>query len=225
MKQFKKCKVIMLPTEQKSNIFYAIGHNYFTSSFQQLANTINSDCKGYHLYTISDDEIQDDDWCINQDNVLFKSGNNPTFNNADLYGECKKIIATTDTSLRHQCIMKDGTVTDNYSNVLPQPSQQFIEHFIGSFNQNKIITDVLVEYESESYNNRFNSTKNGIKSENWRKSMLLKINSNNIITIKELKKTWNREELINVFKMCIQDCNSESGFRYDEFDDWIEENL
>ena len=48
----------------------------------------------------------------------------------------EKIIATTDISL-----------VKEYN--LPQPSQQFIQKYIEEYNKGNIITDVLVEYESD----------------------------------------------------------------------------
>ena len=45
------------------------------------------------------------------------------------------------------------------------------------------------------------------------------------INIKSAKENWNKNEVIQVLNDCIKDCDSESGFRYDDFEIWIEQNL
>ena len=173
-----------------------------------------------HLYIISDDEIKENDYCLNlETNTVFKMHKHglPTSNRN------KKIIATTDTSLinRKQMTFMDEATEWTYD--LPQPSQQFIEKFIEEYNKGNVITNVLVEYEQD-YANRncstcnlgtdgtcelnlekkcCSSTNNVTKHGDYWISCLdgeedseiykIKVNpKDTTITIKKLKDSWNR---------------------------------
>ena len=215
MNQFKRAQVVILPTEQYTNL--CLGHNL---SYVESKNSISIDAiwksiklqypyKPQHLYIISDDEIKEGDLHITSDHSGF--------------GFRKyKIIATTDTSLK---VFIDGNgnksshelTKSGYIEFLPQPSQQFIEKYIEYYNKNEIITDVLVEYERDE----FKVTGKGLVIQEW-----LKINpKDNTITIKKLKNSWNREEVINMlFKVahyCQGDMQSADLLTYQ----WIEKNL
>ena len=204
MEQFKKCKVIMLPTENNTNIVKILKDNLHYTTSKNIPGGIYQ-----NLYIISDDKIKQNDWCLNiSKNIIYQKDNLPM----DIMW--KKIIATTDTSLTIDCVINKNKIYH-----LPQPSQQFIEKYIESYNKNEVITNVLVEYK--------------MKHTGWTEDQseytydeFLKVNpKDNTITIKRLKNSWNREELINIFKNCLKNCDSESGFKYDKFDNWIKENL
>lgn len=70
----------------------------------------------------------------------------------------KKIIATTDESLYFKDTNKNpkqymgSYISMSLGENLPQPSQQFIQKYIGEYNKGNIITDVLVEYNDTSKN-------------------------------------------------------------------------
>lgn len=112
-----------------------------------------------------------------------------------------KIIASTDVSLN-----------------LPEPSKSFIDKFINEFNKGNIITDVMVEYYSsdenmDGYVAMFGGRMLGDT---------LKIDSNDIITIRKMKDNWNRDEVAELiknfsFKFSVATSN--------ETHDWIDENL
>ena len=119
-------------------------------------------------------------------------------------------MATTDTSLKidnpNYDIGKLAYIT------LPQPSQQFIQKYIEEYNRGNIINDVLVEYgiiyEGRSYD-LYNPDK-------------LKVNlKNNTITIKKVKDSWNREEILNDIEQAIIQGLDIGQYR----DKWIKENL
>ena len=153
-----------------------------------------------HLYIISDDEIKEGDLHITSDHEGF--------------GDRKyKIISSTDASLG-----------------LPQPSQQFIEKYIEGYNRDNIITDVLVEYES-----KFETIQKGLPGFpeddiSWWTNKV-KINpKDNTITIKKIKNSWNKEEVIEfgnkVREYCKNTYKEDSLHRvFFEWDKWIEENL
>ena len=155
--------------------------------------------KNGHLYVLSNDEIKLFDWVYNNKEniveqissktqlifVLEENKENQTF---------KKIIATTDTSL----IALYGSDEEGYRKMrdgLHQPSQQFIEKYIESYNKGEIITEVMVEYELISNEEYFLNTINPDDDVPYFDENL-KINSKDTtITIKKVKDSWNREEV------------------------------
>ena len=236
MEQFKRVKVVMLPTNEKAvntkeyqlllsnSLFWTskIEIERYSEGWFFLNNSSNpNSCaitvpnvenfKHQHLYIISDDEIKLFDWVYNNKEniveqitsktqlifVLEENKENQTF---------KKIIATTDASLG-----------------LPQPSQQFIEKYIEEYNKGNVITDVLVEYQTK-LEWTYSHSGNRIQEES---NPFLKINhKDNTITIKKVKDSWNREEVIILLEKAL----AESKEQYSLLDrvginKWIEENL
>lgn len=214
MEQFKRAKVIMLPTDKESKLYINNSNRLVTI----LTSNINLTLKPIyqHLYIISDDEIKDDDW--KYDDTFHKEITQvKNINSVSKYD--KKIITTTDTSLTITIIptgFKSGVGALSHSKQinLPQPSQQFIERYIESYNKGEVITDVLVEYESftkaiDDFNN------------NHKLSWKLKINpKDNTIIIKESKDSWNREEVFTLLNT-FNNAKVESP----NIVKWIEENL
>lgn len=211
MSKFKKAKVIMLSAEVKSKILIVYTDVEKTSGKLVLNGIVNDNYKRYqNLYIISDDEIKEGDWCLDQDNNLFQKGNNGLSNNADYFGNMKKIIATTDTFLNEL----DRFNNKSWDDLLHQPSQQFIEKYIESYNKDEIITDVLVEYE--------------VHKNSFVPLWIPKVNpKDNTIKIKKLKENWSREELMDLLE------NAYDSGRYaiihkdvdQTFGRWVEENL
>ena len=160
--------------------------------------------KNGHLYVLSDDEIKEGDWCYDlKNNCILQA-------KSSYEGmRIKKIIATTDTTLG-----------------LPQPSRQFIEKYIEEYNRGNIITDVLIEYELISNEEYFGNTVNPDNDVPYFDEKL-KINpKDNTITIKKVKDSWNRGEVIILLKKVL----AESKEQYSLLDrvginKWIEENL
>ncbi len=211
MEQFKRAKVIMLPTENPSNII--------TDSTELMyLYEVNDDQNKWginrHLYIISDDEIKEGDYgmgfalginSIEKGHYIFKNDNSKVAKLNILCEGSKKIIATTDTSLTKnirmlcksckgsgggfspKCTACKGSGIRIEHDLLSQPSQQFIEKYIESYNKGEVITDVLVEYEEYERLDHPNMS-------NWTQ---LKVNPrDNTITIKKLKDSWNREQLL-----------------------------
>ena len=238
MNQFKRTQVVMLPTEDRCFIFMNKNKTWLKSS-----NVILDDHpveRNQHLYIISDDEIKEGDWCYcSKENRCIKNEMH-----TNVPSTRKKIIATTDSSLnkKHDCDC-GATTYEGCSQcleILPQPSQQFIEKYIESYNKGEIITDVLLEYEKnvemrQGYPKP--STANGKTEWNYDKitSYNLKVNpKDNTITIKKLKDSWNREELIEKLKSILYDSsslvytlpdNTVESIDYELFNNWIKDNL
>jgi hypothetical protein len=237
MEQFKRAKVILLPTNDTINVLKGYKDKSLLFQYKEIYKTIEAEksyVSNYHLYIISDDEIKENDWFILNNGIkqlsrIRYSGAILTLKNGEssIYGHdfkyCKKIIATTDTSLT---IMLPHDVLIDSS--LPQPSQSFITKYIEYYNKGEVITDVLVEYEYiQSY-----SGNTGLEIKDY-----LKINpKDNTITIKKLKDSWNREEVIELIKKFNNEatihCNGEwirkykDSLTYNEIkEQWIKENL
>ena len=231
MEQFKKAKVVMLPTNEKSlnSVFSLRSDKPYLMSEQnspfkaRIYDTKDLYHTYFNLYIISDDEIKLFDWIYNNKEniveqitsktqlifVLEENKENQTF---------KKIIATTDTSLRVP--YNNGDMNDLI--ILPKPSQQFIEKFIEEYNRGNVITDVLIEYELISNEEYFGNTVNPDDDVPYFDEKL-KINpKDNTITIKKVKDSWNREEVENLIYAAMKDrCYTTVS----EWRKWIEENL
>lgn len=130
-------KVIMLPTEDKSNLINdkAIGLQYNSIP---LNNTLGYNPQ--HLYFTSDEEIKEGDWCINE-----KYPNKPFKNiNLEKGQGVIKIIATTNTKL----VLSDKFTTYD---ILPQIPQSFVEKYAKQGG----IDEVELEHKSFILLNKF----------------------------------------------------------------------
>jgi hypothetical protein len=194
MSTFKRAKVVMLPTNKPSKLgdLATYQGKSLAKVIKEGVNLKNTTVQFWNLYIISDDKIKVGAWVINKWNEIHQI----TKNDGEEYIKtCKKIITTTDTSLKIDNPNYDiGRLA--YIN-LPQPSQQFIEKYIEEYNKGNIITDVLIEYELISNEEYFGNTVNPDNDVPYFDEKL-KINpKDNTITIKKVKDSYTREEMIN----------------------------
>jgi len=144
----KEIQVIMLPSNQElllGSLCTSIRYKDKPLIFGKFENSYNKECKRQELYFVSDDEIKAMDYWINL--------NDNSVNNRYAYAglannapSCKKIIATTDKSLKRD-------ITDSHrkhSNTLPQPPQEFIEEYCRKGGINIVIVE-YVEYKTKRY--------------------------------------------------------------------------
>ena len=222
MEQFKRVQIILLETNNKSNIWSHKGRRLYYN--QNNPNDVDDEIR-YNIYIISDDEIKEGDWYFDgTDFIHKKSKHNNTL--VDGNKQAKKIIATTDTSsinIRQMTFMDEAT---EWIYDIPQPSQQFIEKYIEEYNNGNIITDIEVEYSPSSITIQTYSEQ---QINDNLKALTLKINpKDNTITIKKLKDSWNREEVIEQMWSAYKASNTvfedESALRI-EFDNWINQKL
>ena len=205
-----------------------------------------------HLYILSDDEITNVDYWLDIDS-------NKIYQDISLYAlannapSCKRVIATTDTSLFievvNQCdgckskIPLDGYIhrnergvgmacsKDKYKDYLPQLSKDFIEKYITEYNKGNIIKDVLVQYENNLYEH-FGSGKYWEDEPVIMKKFLdkddqyLRVNNrDNTITIKTPKESWDKEEVKQKMRDSISYCLLNQNDSLEQINNWIEENL
>lgn len=199
---FKRTKVVMLPTNEKAK-----KGDLVISSKSNRLGFYDGD-KAHALYFYSDDEIKKGDWFINRVNSqISQCLGIEYFNKVDE----KKIIATTDKTL---IFMRTELIPEFFwlkeGNIFPQPSEGFIQKFIDAYNSGDPITEVMVEY------NHIQST-TGLNEE-W-----LKVNSSDYtITIRKMKDSWTREEVVS---LCREAVSYNFNIQGSLFEKWIEQNI
>lgn len=192
---FKRAKVVMLSTEKASHIIL----NTATSKllyFNNHSSPHNNVHKPQHLYILSDEEPKEGD-------VYYDTLSNKILNWTSSYKHSsftRKLLATTeiDTLIK-----------------TPQPSEAFIKAYIEAYNSGNPIIDVDVEYEYDHSNQP-------IKGEvHYMEITKLKVDKNNTITIKKIKDSWTREEVVKILHQATDD----TCFNPQLLDSWIKQNL
>jgi len=226
---FKRCKVVMLSTNQKANELcirkYTDDKLYF----------LHGGGISQNLYFLSDDEIKEGDWMICD--FIHNPDDSPYYqlhNDFGMAGKCcKKIIATTDNIL---AMLIPDPIIRTAPTYFPIPSQSFIEKYIKEYNNGTPITEVLVEYEDCGTEDKQSLGELPHQDSTYGTFYMghkLKINlKDNTITIKKVKDSWTREEVIKFLHNIAQDAISEPEifvtgicFDKDKFNNWIESNL
>jgi len=133
----EKFKVIMLPTEKVSSLFSYNSDKHML--FYEHGRELTTVTTHFEIYFISDDEIEDGDWCIHNDTVKQAVGDVVPFANK----HSKKIVATTDTDLRHLFGVKEGGCA--------AISESFVQEYIKSYNDGRIITEVELAISRNKY--------------------------------------------------------------------------
>lgn len=226
---YQEVEVVMLATEKETNI----GRDILTGNLLYSKDR-GRYLSGYFLYFLSDDEIKEDDSYLNtSSNRLIAQATKDDEKYFKNYPHnCKKIIATTDESLRISYKENNHQPLSSNNYTLPRPSDSFIKKYIEEYNAGRQITKVLVEYEDkgkviwEEYGGMVDST--------WIANIILKVNPDNTITITKLKDSYSRDEVIELLKDILYNSNSMLGYfpddningiNEDEFNNWIKENL
>jgi len=221
----------MLPAE-KSNILQTESGNL---SFTFFPQDMGMSCKYQHLYITSNDEIKEGDWVYNiVQKTYFKADKNFMKIVGNTLTTNKKIIATTDKSLTTYVEDKDNlydprskTGFEPYYKLLPQPNKAFIEEYCELGGIDEVIVEYEFNFELTSFTNKMNPDKGWEKWSN--KEYVLKVNSQNEITIHPIKDTWTREELIKIIHNHAKYSRRCSGIQGEYspkwVDDWIQQNL
>jgi len=213
---WKKCRVVMLPTKEKADLFFIGDWNklYPTHAVRSTDSKDFQDDESFqHLYITSNEEIKVGDWFIaNQLPHQLKAiveGDYPYEVINSISGEkefhskhwgMNKIIASTNPSLN-----------------LPKPSTEFINKYISQYNKGNIISDIMVEFEADW--------------ENIEEVSRLKVDSNNTITIKKIKDSYTRDEVVQLCWEAYTESigrmspASIKGIITPLFNKWIEEHL
>lgn len=246
----KKCKVVMLPTNEKAirkgQIGFVKENTWIgTCSNVELDNVAvnRGDVVPQHLYILSDEKIKVGDWylvelfdingvstglhveqCKSITDDLWVNFNSVTTTRH--INNCRKIIATTDKSLSvllEPHIDEYGDMRYNKFQGLPEPSPEFVEVFIREYNKGNVIEEVMVEYETR-LEQVYSHSGNKIQEES---EPYLKVDKNNYITITRVKDSWGREEIFELFNKFRKDFPLHRGIQIMDYElkNWIEQNL
>jgi hypothetical protein len=229
----RKCKVVMLPTNEKAQI------NLYKRELRfSMYGVVKSDnVLPQHLYILSDEEIKEGSIFIANQGVFkcleIVKGNYPyksqlvsDVSNIQFHSKHwrNNVIATTDSSLGviigDKLIDIETNTREIIGELLPQPSQAFIEKFVEAYNSGNPITDVLVEYEQywEKVQDEFP------KEPQFR----LKVNpKDSTITITKVKDSWSRKEVLDLIYKALGHFAAKHDIYIDGRDitKWTNENL
>lgn len=193
----------MLPTKTASRLMYPtdLDLDYGKLIYNNEALCVD----GVHpqnLYVISDDKIEDGDWCVDIKAKNVGQYNDKIFKFAGYdISNLKKIVAATDKSLE----TSDTEFHNTFKQVITQIPDSFLPVYVKANNNGRPITEVDLEMEADW--------------ENVEERAKIKIRPDNTVILHESKK-YSREELENFLR---QFNNDKPGM----FDctSWIDENL
>ena len=232
---FKRAKVVMLPTNKKAGLIInpSTGKIQFIDFDQDACfyKDVSFTCN--HLYIIVEDEIKEGDWMISTKDVYYRDVNvnkDGIWIKKNTISKCqftegnrakwKKIIATTDSSLKTTKEFlhggyENGEIVPNASLevLLPTLSQSFIQRFVDEYNKGNLITNVLVEYDGD-----WDEHHQGYYAE----TVIPKVSKDNTITIRKVKDSWSRDEVIALHKA---NCKRLTNAYTSSDIEWIEDNL
>jgi N-acetylmuramoyl-L-alanine amidase len=223
-KHYQEFDVVMLPTDKSSKLVL--------NNKKELWFNTDISCKSglahpQHLYILSNDEIKEGDWFHldmsdnrpNPDEIHQMGNDNKSktgginFSNNSAWSKCcKKVIATTDSSL----IIKDNcdclaTTFEGCSQCIeriPQIPQSFIEQFITEYNKDNVINKVLVKVVDNGEEDWIGDDYNGEPF--WNEKWEIKLNQNNEIFIVIESEQETLEEAAEIFGKNYADVPLES---------------
>lgn len=246
-----KSKIFILPSTNEDRIqrqiYKFVGPH--TNPFDRrmigaLTITSSPDRDKYecqHLYFTSDEEIKEGEWCFEvhngpslapKDTPRFtdKEGNIWWLRRMNMYcsandPQAKKIIATTDKNLYTEVLPFEPGEKVQYK-YLPEPSKEFLEVYVKAYDEGKKIDEVLIEVEEGM---DINPNDNASMSKmSWTYVNRIKVKPDNTITIKKVKDSWSRAEVIELLNKLGYDIAG-NGYILDVNlkvkQSWIERNL
>ena len=242
---FKECNVVMLPTNKPANGGDRIWYNKYNKEYHLIYGAVkpNGNYLPQHLYITSDDEIKQSDWylyymnpdgipelmqCRDKDEA--KRCNDKTRSIGQI---SFKIIATTDKSLTIKIVDKEtcrpiesGIMHKYKKKHLPQPSQSFIKKYCELGGIDKVLVEYIdnITCKTTGICKLYSSNTDKVCIGACNKSQL-KTDSYNTITIKSVKDSWSREEIIEFKTAADAIINSASdvlGKNYDnDYDNYF----
>ena len=207
-----KRNVELLATNQRANLAFNQINSRLLYDNDSTIDRVLPSGSYQHLYNLSDEPIKEGDYYTIFNQKVYKCDYNTQAVKCNENKHTKKIIATTDKSL----LLPDINFKnwDGKTRNLPSPSPEFIAAYIKAYNAGKPITDVMVEYTPTT------ETVYELGIDCSVIVPILKVDSNNYITITKVKDSWTREEVIALCRECFDD-----SCKYSSFKQWIEQNL
>ncbi len=222
---FKTVQVVMLPTNNESNLALADidSENCKLVQYTKLSSGIQTNLIPQNLYFYTNEDVKKNEWGIwvGKDKKPFLKKiideRNEEYLISSTYDmwvkkdKIKKIIATTDKSLYNIISLDEPNPNDTKQIFLPEPPQSFLEYYVAEYNKGNIITEVMVEY-------KWGKTGKKVRKVEIFDDVLNINPEDNTITIKLIKDSWSIEELIALTDTMPFD--SEESRQ-----EWIEKNL
>lgn len=220
----KKCRVVMLPTNEKASFNHSQlcfdTEGFYKDKLVKIHQPNLNRVKPQHLYVLSDDEIKEGDWIYhNLDDQPIMVTNEPQFADKDAlirYGY-RKIIATTNPSLKVKTFYE---IEGDQLLSLPSTSESFIDEYITKYNKGKIISDVMVEYERVGPFLGF-CMETGEDVSEFQPA----ISGNYVIIIYKPKESWRRDEVHQLMSEAWIFGQAKPNCHYTEREKYIEERL
>lgn len=240
----KKAQAILVPTAQKSNIFKHIknwkGETIYDAKLEysnnatyinnihlinsgKAATNVQDKYEFFHLHIVIDERPKPDEWFIMNGCILRKCNHIKVQGGIEtivdtVEGEhhnsvCKKVITTINTEL----LKPYREQTLNGIAILPQPSDSFIKRYIEAFNQGAAIVDVMIDYQSEYFDEKGNPF-----GESY-----IKVDKNNTITITRCKESYTRQEVDKLLDSFAERfvANTDMAYKQKDIADWKTQNL
>ncbi len=221
-KFYKKCNVVMLPTEKVTRLIKV------NNQLKLTDKSVNS--HNQHLYILSDEEIKEGDWVM-----VFTNGRTEVHQTVEkdaigwiMVGDFKfdqmaifkKIIATTDPELNRVWEERQDDKFAGFIHNIPKPSNTSLKVYC----EQGDIDEVLVECYGWKDCPKGYST---MQESSWGEKFVgkLKVAPDNTITIKPTKDSWNREEVKDLLLSSFGELAGGLGYNEDLLGKWIEENL
>lgn len=207
-KNYIESGVVMLSSKNigQLQLILQLHNNKLSISHKDCISGISNEVwEGKHIYFTINEKIKEDDCFIDTDNIACQAKTPMLAKIANSKG-CKKIISTTDESLKLPIPDSIAEYPMSYTpECFPKPPSDFIKLVMESYNDNNPIHKVLVEVEMIDYaveDDSNSSFKYG-----------LKLKENNII-IENKKETWDD----------IRGKYLETHHDFLDYDKWLEEN-
>jgi hypothetical protein len=181
-KYYQEFKVVMLPTDKESAVFLKTDGLLDCRHYPAFQENRHLGVKYQQIYFLSDDKVNVGDFVYDFAHDKISKFNGLVVNGGNFSDHAKKIIATTDDSLELEC--------SGYQS-FPQPSFDFLEHYVESYNNGKKINDALIEVNLLCCQTGINC---GFPC-NGDCTIIavpeLKVDKNNVISIKKINDKWN----------------------------------
>ena len=195
----KKCKVVMLPTNEKALLQYIPESKSLAVRPYDRENPHNIiDNLGIpqHLYILSDEDIQVGDWVYLKHDTVSSN-------------KVQKVLKIRIDNGRQSIIAKNTVdFVENYSKViastnpslyLPSPSNAFIAKYCKKGG----IDQIMVQYDTSEF---------------------LKVSSDNTITIKPIKDTYSKKEVRELLLDLWDDIKNDQIHFDEDIDQWFKKN-
>lgn len=225
---FKRANVVILSNKTKHAKVgeLSIQKNYTQDRLVIVNKNITEDYLKYFikadLYILSDENPAEGDWVLNTaspSNRPFQIDKIGVQYVTESKTTTKKIIATTDESLNIMMPNIDAYEAGIKTISLPKPSDSFIKKYIEEYNKGNQITDVMIEYSKEWVGKDYVDDMDAYVYDKFEE--ILKVSSDNTITIRKVKDGWSREETYNL----LIDLWATNLNKREEVENWIKENL